>query len=149
MQQDINANEMHDWQPSKKIANAIQQNLQIKFPHFNTQNSQSLCATYRDVTNIDDVITQSVLKQTMPKKLIQSNSNWSTRCLVLPDRICFRVLYLSLPALTFSVCNTSSWVTCTLLSRRSVNCFFKSWKRLKKKTLSKTTQMKHGEGVST
>lgn len=34
-------------------------------------------------------------------------SNWSTRCLVLPLRICFSVLYLSRPCFTFCSCKTS------------------------------------------
>lgn len=37
-------------------------------------------------------------------------SNSSILCLVLPWRICRRVLYLSRPARMFSVCNRSFWV---------------------------------------
>lgn len=48
------------------------------------------------------------------------DSNSSMRCLVLPWRIWRRVLYLSLPALTFSACSMSFWVF-LVSSRASAN----------------------------
>lgn len=55
------------------------------------------------------------------------HSNSSMRCLVFPDRICLRVLYLSRPAFMFS-----AWImsfTVFLLSSRALaNSELKAWK---------------------
>lgn len=55
------------------------------------------------------------------------HSNSSMRCLVFPDRICLRVLYLSRPARMFSAWMTS--FTVFLLSSRALaNSELKAWK---------------------
>lgn len=48
--------------------------------------------------------------QSFPVQIFYKASNSSILCLVLPCRICRRVLYLSRPARTFSVCSRSFWV---------------------------------------
>lgn len=54
------------------------------------------------------------------------HSNSSMRCLVLPERICLRVLYLSRPAFMFSAWMTS--LTVFLLSSRALaNSELKAW----------------------
>lgn len=55
------------------------------------------------------------------------HSNSSIRCLVLPERICLRVLYLSRPARTFSAWRMSLAVF-LLSSRAFANSELKTWK---------------------
>lgn len=61
---------------------------------------------------------QSIVKDVFRSFIVSYKaSNSSILCLVLPRRICFRVLYLSRPARTFSACSMSYWVF--LLSSRA------------------------------
>lgn len=63
----------------------------------------------------------------MGECLHHMHSNSSMRCLVFPDRICLRVLYLSRPARMFSAWMTS--FTVFLVSSRALaNSELKAWK---------------------
>lgn len=74
----------------------------------------------------DDTNNRLVSSSCPPSVRVHMDSNSSMRCLVLPWRICRRVLYLSRPALTFSACSMSFCVF-LVSSRASANSELRAW----------------------